>query len=176
MTGVFAISFLVLSRLFYKKPGMQMGMGLVAGGLRLFNPFVGCHVCSALAIMAEGMLFEIIWYSFSNNFDDFKNLTMQSSVGIFTAYIVYVGGYIVTQVSTPIVTGVGFHLENLIVFMPRILASGILAALLGGMMLPITFKVKDLDISIKDKLYYPATIGTSAFCWIFVVGLWYTGA
>ena len=57
MTGFFAIPFLVFSRLMYRKPGMQLGMGLVAGSLRIFNPFIGCHVCSAIAIMAEGALF-----------------------------------------------------------------------------------------------------------------------
>ena len=50
MTGVFVLLFLIMSRLIYQKAGMQLGMGLVAGTLRLFNPFAGCHVCSAIAI------------------------------------------------------------------------------------------------------------------------------
>ena len=61
MTGGFALSFLVLSRMIFRQPGMQIGMGLVAGGLRVFNPFIGCHLCSAIAIMAEAAIFEVIW-------------------------------------------------------------------------------------------------------------------
>ena len=34
MTGFFVITFLVLSRMIYRQPGMQFGMGLIAGALR----------------------------------------------------------------------------------------------------------------------------------------------
>lgn len=170
MTGLFAVMLLVTSRLFYHKPGMQLGMGLVAGTLRLFNPFVGCHLCSALAIIAEGTIFELIWYKI--DFDNLKTLTVQSSMGILTAYLVYTGGYILTQILTPVISGTGFYIENLIVLMPNILADGLLPALIGGAVLPATLLVKKIDISIKDCLYYPTTIGLSAFCWLFIVGNW----
>ena len=173
MTGFFVLTFLVLSRMFYRQPGMQMGMGLVAGTLRLFNPFGGCHLCSALAIMAEGAIFELIWHKFSYDFNEFRTTTLQSSMGILTAYLLYVSGYIVTQVLTPIVSGVGFHIENLVVFMPRILSSGLLAALIGAVMLPIILQAKKLDLKIKDKLYYPTALGISAICWIIVIGTWF---
>jgi hypothetical protein len=175
MTGFFALTFLVMSRMFYRQPGMQLGMGLVAGGFRLFNPFVGCHICSALAIMAEGLIFELIWYKLSFDFKELKNLTIQTSMGIVTAYLVFVGGYIVTQVLTPVIAGSGFYLENLLVFMPRILSSGLLPALIGGFVLPTLLLAKKLDInlSFKDKIYYPITAGISAFCWIFVIGNWF---
>jgi hypothetical protein len=122
MTGVFVLSFLVLSRMIYRQPGMQVGMGLVAGGLRLFNPFVGCHLCSAIAIMAEGLIFEIIWYKISPDFSELKDVVTQGSMGIISAYLIYIGGYIVTQILTPIAAGASFYVENLIVFMPRILS------------------------------------------------------
>mgnify|MGYP000154623038 CR=1 FL=1 len=170
MTGIFALSFLVLSRMAFRQPGMQLGMGLVAGSLRVFNPFVGCHLCSAIAIMAEAAIFEIIWYNMETNFSDLKSITMQSSMGITTAYLVYVGGYITTQVLTPIVGGVGFYLENLIVFIPRILASGLLPALLGAAVLPGLLQLKKIDLTIKDRLYYPMTLGISILCWIAVIG------
>lgn len=170
MTGVFALSFLVLSRMAFRRSGMQLGMGLVAGSLRMFNPFMGCHLCSAIAIMAEAAIFEIIWYNIDTNFKDLKSITMQSSIGITTAYLVYVGGYITTQVLTPIVGGTGFYLQNLIVFMPRILASGLLPALLGAVVLPAILQLKKLDLKIKDKLYYPTTLGISILCWITVIG------
>ena len=170
MTGIFALSFLVLSRMIFRKSGMQLGMGLVAGSLRVFNPFVGCHLCSAIAIMAEAAIFEIIWYKMESDFSDLKTITMQSSIGITTAYLVYVGGYITTQILTPIVGGVGFYLENLIVFIPKILASGLLPAILGAAVLPAILQLKKLDLTIKDRLYYPTTLGISVLCWIAVIG------
>jgi len=176
MTGIFVLTFLVLSRMFYRQPGMQLGMGVVAGALRLFNPFGGCHLCSALAIMAEGAIFELIWYKISFDFDNLKTMTLQSSMGITTAYLVYVGGYIVTQILTPVVSGVGFHIENLIVFMPRILSSGLLTALMGAVMLPIVLQSRKLDLTLKDKIYYPTTFGISALCWIIILGIWFMGA
>jgi len=172
MTGFFAIPLLILSRMIFRQPGMQLGMGVVAGGLRLFNPFMGCHVCSAIAIMAEGAIFELIFYGLSTDFRELKNLTMQSSIGILSAYTLFVSGYIITQILTPIVAGSGFYLENLIVFMPRILAAGILPALIAAFMVPIVISTKQLDITIKDKIYYPAGIGVIIFCWVAVVGSW----
>jgi hypothetical protein len=173
MTGFFAITFLVMSRMTYKKPGMQLGMGVVAGALRLFNPFVGCHLCSGLAIMAEGAIFEIIWYNFSFDFRELKPITMQISMGIISAYFVYIGGYIITQILTPIVSGSGFFVGNLIAFMPNILASGLITALIGGFVLPTVILTKKADLRLQNRLYYPTTIGISAFCWIFVVGYWF---
>lgn len=172
MTGLFVLPILILSRMIYKQPGMQLGMGLVGGLLRVFNPFVGCHICSAIAIMAEGALFELIFTKISFDFNELKSITNQSSIGIFSAYVIFVGGYIVTQILTPAIAGSGFYLENLIVFLPRILASGIVPALIAAFTVPIILSVKKLDISIKDKFYYPTTIGISLFCWIFVIGSW----
>lgn len=173
MTGVFAIIFLVLSRTIYRQPGMQFGMGLVAGSLRLFNPFMGCHLCSAIAIMAEGAIFELIWYKISFDFNELKSLIMKSSMGIISAYFIYIGGYIVTQILTPIAAGANFYIENLIVFMPRILSSGLFAAIIGGAVLPIVLMAKDLKITLKDRLYYPTTIGISILCWFIVIGNWF---
>ena len=173
MTGIFAITFLVLSRMIYRQPGMQLGIGLVAGGLRLFNPFVGCHLCSAIAIMAEGAIFEIIWYKISPDFSELKNLLMKGSMGIISAYFIYIGGYIITQIATPIAAGATFYVENLIVVLPKILSSGLIAALVGGAMLPTILLTKKVDIKVKDKLYYPTTLGISALCWFIVIGVWF---
>jgi hypothetical protein len=173
MTGVFAIMFLVLSRTFYRQPGMQFGMGLVAGSLRLFNPFVGCHLCSAIAIMAEGAIFELIWYKISFDFNELKSVVMNGSIGIISAYFIYIGGYIVTQILTPIAAGANFYIENLIVFMPRILSSGLFAAIIGGAILPIVLMAKDIKVTLNDRLYYPTTIGISILCWFIVIGNWF---
>lgn len=169
MTGVFAIGLMTLSRTTFQQPGMQTGIGLVAGVLRFFNPFGGCFICSAIAIMAEGLLFDLIWTAFSLDQKKTQTLTTQVSLGITAAYLVYVGGYIVTQILTPVFSSAGFYLENLIVFIPQILASGLLAALLGVATVPAVFALRKVHITIQDRLYYPVTIGVSAFCWVFVI-------
>ena len=169
MTGIFAIGLMTLSRTTFRQPGIQTGIGLVAGGLRLFNPFGGCFICSAIAIMAEGLLFDLIWTGFSLDLKKPQTLTIQASLGICSAYLVYVGGYIVTQILTPVFSSAGFYVENLIVFIPQILASGLLAALLGVITVPAVFTLKKFDIVIQNRLYYPITIGVSVLCWIIVI-------
>ncbi len=169
MTGFFAIGLMAFSRIFYKQPGMQLGMGLVAGALRLFNPIAGCHLCSAIAIMAEGALFEIIWYKMSFNFKELKTPTTQISIGILSSYLIYVGGYIVTQILTPVFSSAGFTLQNLVAFIPQIFAAGLLASLMGGFTLPIVFSIKNLELKVKDKLYYPASLSISLLCWVAVI-------
>ena len=170
MTGFFALTFLVMSRMTFRQPGMQAGMGLVAGSLRMFNPFMGCHLCSAIAIAAEAIIFEIVWYKISFKSDYIKRPFMQASLGVVTGFSIYVGGYIVTQILTPIAAAATFYVENLIVFMPRILGSGLLPSVIAGILLPIIVISKKLDISIKDRLYYPLTLGITILCWVLVLG------
>ena len=173
MTGFFALTFLVMSRRLYPHYGMQAGMGLVAGSLRMINPFGGCHLCSALAIMAEGMIFELIFYS-TTTFD-FKNLntwTNKIGLGIVSAYTVYVGGYIVTQILTPLTYG-QFYIQNLIAMMPQYLARGLPVAFIGAITVPLALSVKNVKLTVKDAWYYPTTLGISAFCWIFVIANWF---
>jgi len=95
---------------------------------------------------------------------------MQASLGVVTGFSIYVGGYIVTQILTPIAAGATFYVENLIVFMPRILGSGLLPSVIAGILLPIIVISKKLDISIKDRLYYPLTLGITILCWVLVLG------
>ena len=169
MTGVFAMVFMVMSRMLFRQRGMQIGMGLVAGSLRMLNPFGGCFICSAIAIMAEGLIFEIIWYKMSLDLEELNLPKFSVSMGITSAYFVYVGGYIVTQILTPVFSSAGFYLENLLVFIPQILASGLLAAIIGGITVPIVLSLKKIDLSIAEKMYYPTTIGISAVCWFIVI-------
>ena len=172
MTGLFAIVFMTMSRMYYKQRGMQLGMGIVAGMLRLFSPFgeiPGFFICSAFAIIAEGLIFELIWYKISFDLKELKLPKLSISMGITTTYVLYVGGYIITQILTPVFSSAGFYIENLIVFIPQILASGLLAAIIGGITVPVVLATKKLDLSIKDRLYYPATIGISVVCWFIVI-------
>lgn len=170
MTSIFAVGFMMLSRMLYRQRGMQLGMGLVAGTLRLFNPFGGCVICSGIAIMAEGILFELIWYGMSLDLKELKTHTMKISMGIISTYCCYVGGYIITQVLTPLLSSAGFHLSNLIAFMPQILSSGLSAALIGGITVPLILVLKNIDINrFKDRVYYPTTAAVSILCWTIVI-------
>jgi len=169
MTGIFALGLMTLSRVSFRRPGMQAGMGLVAGTLRIFNPFGGCFLCSAIAIMAEGLLFDLLWTGFSLDQRDTQTMLNQASFGVSASYIVYIGGYFITQILTPVFSGAGFYLENLVAFVPQILASGLLAALIGVITVPAVFIVIKLDVKMKDRLYYPITLGVSAMCWIVVI-------
>jgi len=173
MTGFFAFFFLVFSRMIYRQPGMQFGISLVAGSLRLFNPFVGCHLCSAIAIVAEGAIFEIVWYKIELDFSDLITMKMKTSMGIITAYLIYVSGYIITQILTPIASGATFYIENLIAFLPNILGSGLIAALVGAVVLPATLYTAKFDLTLKDRIYYPTTLGISMLCWLVVIGNWF---
>ena len=170
MTGVFAFGLMAASRMFYKVRGMALGMGVVAGAMRLFNPFGGCQLCSGIAIMAEGLLFEMIWFKVPRELDEFSSLTNKISLGIVTSYGIYVVGYMITQVLTPVLSSAGFYFENLLGIIPQILASGLLAALIGGAMAPVLFFLRDAEISnVRNHVYYPAAFGISFFCWYVVI-------
>jgi len=59
---------------------------------------------------------------------------------------------------------------NLIAFMPQILSRGLLAALIGGMIMPVVLVLKDFDVSgIKDRVYYPTAAAVSILCWVIVI-------
>ena len=91
-------------------------------------------------------------------------------MGIVTSYCIYVVGYVITQILTPVFSSAGFHIENLIVFIPQILAGGLLAAVIGGIMGPTIFLLRKFDNTlVRNRLYYPATIGVSALCWLIVI-------
>jgi hypothetical protein len=174
MTGIFTIIFLVSSRMIYQKRGMQIGMGLIAGTLRMFNPLGGCHLCSAIAIMVEGLLFELIWNSTTNlNLDNIQKLTSKISLGILTGYVMYSGGYIVTQLLTPLVSMGFIQIDNVIMFLPQILARALPVALLSAITVPVIIESKKLHFEIKDTLYYPATLSVSFICWIIIIGNWF---
>jgi len=169
LTGIFALGLLSLNRILFNQPGMQIGMGLIAGTLRLANPIGGCFICSAIAIMAEGILFELIWTHFSLDTKTLKPLQYSISAGIITGYLLYTGGFIITQILTPIFSTAGFYAQNLLAYIPQILAGGLLAALIGAAILPITLKIPELNLKLTDRLYIPTTITISLICWLIVI-------
>ncbi len=170
MTAIFAIGLMTATRILYKQPGMQLGMGVVAGTFRLINPFTGCFICSAIAIMAEGAIFELMWYHMSRDLSEIKKLKLSISMGIISAYVLYVAGSIVTQITTPLLTSAGFHFSDLLSFLPQILSRGLLAALIGGKTVPAVSALRNFDISsISAKRYYATSTSIAALCWIVVI-------
>jgi len=171
MTAGFAVPLLLIARRMYAKPGVSSGIGLVAGSLAFFNPWIGCSICSAIAIAAEGLIFEILWLKIDTQEIPQTNLIQRASLGIVSAYAIYIGGYTITQILTPVVFG-SFYLENLAYLLPQILARGLPAALLGGVTVLTILSIKPLHIRLPDKQYYPLTAGVSAICWIAVIASW----
>jgi len=171
MTTLFALPILVISKMMFSHRGAQTGVGMVAGSLAFFNPWIGCSVCSAIAIAAEAIIFEIIWLRIKEN--DFGSLTLiqKASLGVITAYGVYVSGYMITQILTPALYG-SFLFTNFIVVVPQILAQGLPASLLGFLTVPLVMSTYKLNITIQDKLYYPTGATITVLCWLFIVGNW----
>ncbi len=167
MTGIIAVGLMTVSRVLYKQRGMQLGMGLIAGGLRILNPFVGCFICSAVSIVTEGALFELVWYWFSEDLSELKRPSIIVSLGIVTGYICFVGGYIITQIVTPMISSAGFSISNLISYLPHILGKGTYAAIIGGAIIPAIMYLKDVEVyRMKDAIYYPIVASSIALCWI----------
>jgi hypothetical protein len=172
LTGVFALGLMVLSRITFKTRGMQLGMGLVAGLLRLFNPISASHICSAIAIMAEGLIFEILYPLLTPAEDEEFPLALQVSSGVVLSYGVYVTGYIVSQILTAALSTAGFHLANLFPYLPVIFSSGLLAAVIGGVVAPIVIRLRNADVrKISNAIYYPVSLAVSAACWAAVLAI-----
>ena len=105
LAGFFGLGFMILARRMFRFTGVTLAVAVVAGILRLFAP-VGTYVlCSALAIMAEGLVFEIIVNRkvFRDNLDGSKDIRALASLGIISAFVVFSTGYVTSQLLTPIV-------------------------------------------------------------------------
>jgi hypothetical protein len=160
-----AIFIMSVTRIKYGQPGMQLGMALVAGLLRHFNPVGTCLICSSIAIMIEGLAFEIIW---AFPWKKYNTFPMKVGVGIISFYSIYALGYLATQILTPYVTAT-FFLSDLVGVLPRILFHASIAGVIGLMSLPIAFWVSSQSISFNDKFYYPVAISLIAMCWVAVI-------
>jgi len=165
VTAAFAIFLMSVTRLKYGRSGMQLGMALVAGLLRHFNPVGTCLICSSIAIIIEGLAFEIIWIF---PWRKYNTLSMKVGMGVISFYSIYAIGYLVTQILTPLFTAT-FFLSDLIGVLPKIFSQAVLAGIIGSVSLPLAFWVDSLSISFKDKFYYPTTLSLICMCWIAVI-------
>jgi hypothetical protein len=177
--GFIGLGLMLLTRRLYGAMWMQLGMAIVAGALRFWAPVGTCVVCSALAIMMEGMVFELIFnrpvfnVNGSPNMRDAKTLAF---LGIISGFVIYTVGFMFTQVMTPVLTGAIFAPANFVNNLPNMVGSGFFAAAFGGTTLPLVVLAKRLYVNVAGVargLYYATAAGVSVFCWALVFGFFY---
>jgi len=180
--GFVGIGLMVLTRRYFGVPGMQFAMAAVAGVLRAWAPIGTCVVCSALAIVAEGLVFEIIYKS--KIFDLYEGRSGSQAaalgvaalipLGIVSGYVVYVTGYMFTQIATPIVTTGIFTPADFMSVLPLILGRGLFACVFGAVSVPLAAMapLPKFDIyKVGAKPYLGAATIITAVCWIVVLAL-----
>ncbi len=177
--GFIGLGLMILTRRLYGFMWMQLGMAIVAGALRFWAPVGTCVICSALAIMAEGLVFELIFnrpvfdINRSQNMKSAKTLAL---VGVIAGFTIYVTGYMFTQIFTPILTTGAFSVSNFLNVLPIIIGRGFFAAVFGGISVPLAVLAKQLYVnvtSIRKEHYYAAAAGISTFCWALVFAFFY---
>ena len=172
LSGVFALGLMLLSRMMFTARGMQFGMALVAGLLRLFNPITASHICSAIAIMAEGLIFELLYPLLIPAADEKSTLVLRVSSGVILSYTIYVTGYIISQILTAALSTAGFHLADLLPYLPVIFGSGLLAAVIGGAVAPLVALLRNVRVEkVENAVFYPISLIGSALCWLAVLSI-----
>jgi hypothetical protein len=189
--GFFGLGLMAMTRRVFGVAWMQLGMGVVAGLLRFWAPIGTCVVCSALAIVAESLVFELI---FNARLLAYTGLNPRQNaggvagpvasgtaapsfaalvpLGVIAAYTIYVSGYIFTQIFTPILTTGTFSISDFSSVLPLILGRGFFAAMFGAVALPIAVLYGSTVFdSAKSRIHnhYAASAAISACCWIVVV-------
>jgi hypothetical protein len=165
ITVTIAIFLMSATRIKYGYPGMQLGMALVAGLLRHFNPVGTCLICSSIAIIIEGLAFEMIW---ALPWKKYNTIPMKVGMGVVSFFSIYAFGYIATQILTPFLTAT-FFLNDLVGVIPQIFYKAALAGVIGSISLPLAFWINSFSIFSNNKFYYPATITLIAMSWIAII-------
>ena len=84
--GFFGLGIMAFTRRIYSVVWMQLGMAIVAGLMRFWAPIGSCVICSGLAIMAEGLVFELIFnrpiFNFTSSGTDLNNIRTLSFLGM----------------------------------------------------------------------------------------------
>lgn len=177
--GFVGLGLMILTRRLYGTMWMQFGMAIVAGALRFWAPVGTCVVCSALAIMMEGMAFELIFnrpvfdVNSSPNMRDGKTLAF---LGIISGFVIFTVGFMFTQVMTPVLTGAIFSTANFANNLPNMVGSGFFAAVFGGISVPVAVLARQLQLDVgrvRRETYYAAAGAVSVFCWALVFGFFW---
>ena len=177
--GFIGLGLMLMTRRMFGFMWMQLGMAIVAGALRFWAPVGTCVICSALAIMAEGLIFELIFNRpvFDiNRSANMKNAGTLALLGVIVGFTIYVSGYMFTQIMTPLLTEGLFLPAKFASNLPIMVGSGFFAAVFGGISLPVAVLAKQLQVNVakvKEEYYYAAAAGISTFCWALVFGFFY---
>ncbi|MFO8050228.1 MAG: hypothetical protein R6V01_00830 [Thermoplasmatota archaeon] len=176
MAGLFGIGFMVMARKMFNTMGISLGVAIFAGIMRIFAPVGSCQLCAAIAIMAEGLIFEffvnrkVIMGSLFGKRKDYRTLVFS---GIIAGFTIYSSGYIITQFLTPfVVQGEIIPLSEVWSILPLIFGRGFFAAVLGGISIPA---IASLDLErlkmteIKKAPFYAVSSLISAICWLTMV-------
>jgi hypothetical protein len=174
LTGVVALGLMAATRFIYNQKGMQAGMGLVAAALVAFNPLGGCVICSVIAIVVEGAVFELVWFAFPSDIEKAESMSIKICAGIVTAYACYTLSYVMGQIVTPLFfSDAKLQFGSLAVFIPTILSKGLVAGLIGGVVFPAVASVKQIGVSfLRSRQYYSLGSIAAATCWIVVIILY----
>ena len=178
--GLVGLGLMAYTRRTYNILGMQLGMALVAGLLRYWAPIGTCVICSALAIAAEGLVFELIFnrpvFDIRRSGNTMMNAKTLAFLGVTAGFTIYVTGYMFTQIFTPVITTGAFNFSNFGAVLPLIIGRGFFAAALGGVALPVAVMVKQLHFNfaeIKKEHYYGIASSVTAFCWLAMFAIFY---
>ncbi len=180
--GFVGLGLMSFSRRMFQVRWMQLGMAVVAGILRFWAPVGTCVICSALAIVAEGLVFELIFNRPTFNIANRGWTTQRSSImtlgflGVVAGFTIYFTGYVFTQIMTPVITTGIFTPANFIAVLPLIYGKSFFAAALGALALPIAVlaKVPSINLqNIPNKHYYGTASSISVMCWVVVFAFYY---
>lgn len=178
LAGLFGIVFMIFARRMFRFTGASLAVAVVAGILRLFAP-VGTYVlCSALAIMAEGLVFEILVNRkvFRENLEGSRDIRALASLGIISAFVVFSTGYITSQLLTPIVARDTGNVIDVFNILPLIFGRGFFAAVLGGFSLPIAAMINTPSIDntpVRRGIFFTSSAIVSVFCWSMIYFIFY---
>jgi hypothetical protein len=173
--GFFGLGIMAFSRRVYGIMWMQLAMAAVAGFIRFWAPVGTVVICSALAIVAEGLVFELIFnrpvFNITrNSASPLLDVPSLAMLGLVGGYIIYITGYMFTQFFTPVFAAPhAVSISNFVSVLPLILGRGFFAAVLGALSLPLAVAVPQLSFdisSVRKRLYYPLVACVSAFCWV----------
>lgn len=174
LTGVVALGLMAATRFIYNQKGMQAGMGLVAAALMAVNPLGECVICSVIAIIIEGAVFELVWFAFSSDIEKAESMSIKVCAGIVIAYTCYTLAYVMGQIVTPLFfSDAKLQFGSLAVFIPTILSKGLVAGLIGGVVFPAVASVKQIGVSfLRSRQYYSLGSIAAAACWIVAIILY----
>lgn len=183
LAGVFGIGFMTLALRVFPVRGAILAMGIIAGALRYTAPIGSCIICSAIAIVAEAAVFEVVLNRpssslFPCSIRDPVSLGSLGSLGVIIGYSMFVVGYMTTQILTPVLTGGILTLADLAAVLPIAIGSGFFAAALGGIVMPAVVLAPQLNFdirSVRTDRYYPVTMGASLLCWVVTLAAFHLG-